>query len=436
MDAVVTHIRVSITIEIRLLRFVLLTSRHRFKAKQNHHTITMNTPLHLPFAPREITWASSTMMTTDSGNRIRKRRSHGSPTDRAATPTEDGIIEIDYRAGGPVLCESPCTSNLFQHTLPRGHKYHNLLANEGHKVQSPIVHLCNDEDIGGFVSVRLVGRRSVYALQEEPVPTLLISMDRVQSDEHEREREVQGKGRRSWTDLVRIFRASLRKSLASIWQSELDQNNLDLDADDFSVEIIDVRFYERESIHPCYSKDALYPVWTEVAEEIMARVLDPTGIFTVGCFRVGGKIHTRDRYWEWTVKESRERCPPTVVIGVDRLVERDWTQVRETVMAILDARGLDEVAVLIRKDADSRPEKLVGDWDPRSPLGVQDCRPDPGLGSSMNNSRAAGDVALGTLGAWVEVQELTTGDWVPMALTSANCCLPPEEGCPLRRRKV
>ncbi|KAL3482730.1 hypothetical protein BJX62DRAFT_245590 [Aspergillus germanicus] len=115
-------------------------------------------------------------------------------------------------------------------------------------------------------------------------------------------------------------------------------------------------------------------------------------------------------------------------MGVDRLVERDWTQVRETVIAVLDARGLDEVAVLIRKDVDSRPEKLVGDWDPQSPLGVQDCRPDPGLGSSINNSRAAGDVALGTLGAWVEVQELATGDWVPMALTSANCCLPPEEG--------
>jgi hypothetical protein len=143
---------------------------------------------------------------------------------------------------------------------------------------------------------------------------------------------------------------------------------------------------------------------------------------------VGGKIYTRDRYWEWTVKESRERCPPTVVIGVDRLVKRDWTQVRETVIAILDARGLDEVAVLIRKDADSRPEKVVGDWDPQDPLGVQDCRRDPGLGSSINNSRAAGDVALGTLGAWVEVQDLTTGDWVPMALTSATCCLPPEEG--------
>jgi hypothetical protein len=165
----------------------------------------------------------------------------------------------------------------------------------------------------------------VYALQDEPVPTLLISMDRVLSDEHEWEREVQGKGRRSWIDLVRIFRASLRKSLASIWQSELDQNNLDLDADDFSVEIIDVRFYERESIHPCYPTDAIFPVWMEVAEEIMTRVSDPTGIFTIGCFRVGGKVYTRNQYWEWSVEESRERCPPTVVIGVDRLVKRDWT---------------------------------------------------------------------------------------------------------------
>ncbi|KAL2788064.1 hypothetical protein BJX66DRAFT_340567 [Aspergillus keveii] len=304
------------------------------------------------------------MTTTDSDNRIRKRRSHGSSSDRAPTSTEDGIIEIDYRAGGPVLCESPCISNLFQYALPREHKYYNLVANEAHKVARPIVHLCNDENIGGLVGVHLAGRQSMCALQDEPVPTLLISMDRIQSDEHERDRSVQGKERRSWTDLVRIFRASLRKSLATLRQSGLDQNNLDLDADDFSVEVTDVRFDERESIHPCYPTDAISPVWTDVAEEIMARVLDPTGIFTIGCFRVGGKIYTRDRYWEWTVKESRERCPPTVVIGVDRLVKRDWTQVRETVIAILDARGLDEVAVLIRKDADSRPEKVVGDWDP------------------------------------------------------------------------
>jgi hypothetical protein len=46
-------------------------------------------------------------------------------------------------------------------------------------VVSPIVHLCNEEDIPGLVAVRLVGRQSVYALQDEPVPTLLISLDRI-----------------------------------------------------------------------------------------------------------------------------------------------------------------------------------------------------------------------------------------------------------------
>ncbi|KAJ0420794.1 hypothetical protein BJY00DRAFT_312720 [Aspergillus carlsbadensis] len=359
----------------------------------------MNPPLHLPFTPREVVYASSTMTTTDSDTRIRKRRSHGSSSDRAPIPTEDGIIEVDYRAGGRSSAS------------PR-HKYYNLVANEAHRVERPIVHLFNDENIRGLVGVYLVGRQSVYALQDEPVPTLLISMDRIESGEHERDRERQGKERRNWTDLVRISRASLRKSLVSLWQSDL-QNNLDLDG---------------ESIHPCYPTDAIFPVWTDVAEEILTRISDPTGIFTIGCFRVGGKIYTRDRYWGWTVEESRERCPPTVVIGVDRLVMRDWIQVRETVIAILDARGLDEVAVLIRKDADSRPVKAVGDWDPQSPLEVWNCRPNPDLGSSLNNSRAAGDAAFGTLGAWVEVQDLATGDWVPMALTSATCCLPPEEG--------
>ncbi|KAL2844019.1 hypothetical protein BJX68DRAFT_269884 [Aspergillus pseudodeflectus] len=139
-------------------------------------------------------------------------------------------------------------------------------------------------------------------------------------------------------------------------KSDPNRNHLDLDADDFSVEITDVRFHQRESIHPCYPTDAIFPVWTDVAEEIMTRISDPTGIFTIGCFRVGGKIYTRDLSWEWAVKESRERCPPTVVIGVDRLVKRDWAQVRETAIAVLDARDLDEVAVLIRKDVDSRPD--------------------------------------------------------------------------------
>ncbi|KAL2838184.1 hypothetical protein BJY01DRAFT_251086 [Aspergillus pseudoustus] len=331
----------------------------------------MEPPLHLSFAPTEITYASSISL---HDTPTRKRRYHGCSTDTAParTPDEDGIIETDYCAGGPVLVEPPCLNDRFMPTSE--HKHRNLVCYESGKVTSPFCALCWREDLRGILQVHLLGRRSLYGPEGESVITLLVLMDREESDAHEAKRR-----KRSWTDLARLFLVFLR---------------------------------EKKHLHGFSVGDCGYEV--HVAREYSS-VLSERCSLPLGCFRVGGKIYTRGQYFGYDSEEERQRCPPTVMLGVDRLAARDWREVRGTVVDILDARGLGSIAVLIRKDTYPRSSGKVA----RSGLG--------GRGSMSSHATTGNDIVLETLGGWVELKNPTTGDWVPMAVTSSRVCFPPEE---------
>ncbi|KAL3459404.1 hypothetical protein BJX64DRAFT_291231 [Aspergillus heterothallicus] len=378
----------------------------------------MEPPLHLPFSPTELAYASSISLPDTP---VRNRRYHGSSTDTTPNPTNDRyrIIETDHRVGGPVLCECPTYDDYS--TLNTGGEVSTLGISSRDQIPKDawsVYDLCHRL---GLSHPRLVGahvsrQRSVYDPHGESVKMVRVLIHREAYEKDQASKEE--KDRRSWADLARTL-------LDVLWD--------EMGLLDFSVEISDAQFMQREAVFPCKSFDAIYKVWTTVAEEILERIGDLTGIFSLACFRVGGHVYTRDQWWEYQVDADCERSPPTVVLGADRLESRDWREVRDIIVSILDARGLTSVAVLIRKDAEAQPGKVVENiCQDRYPFpygaAVGDCRPDPRLGTSINLSSAAGDTPRGTLGAWVELRHPVSGKWVPMVLTSSHCCFPSGEG--------
>lgn len=176
---------------------------------------------------------------------------------------------------------------------------------------------------------------------------------------------------------------------------------------DVSVEIIDAKFEEDPQIHACVPSDAIFPIWKQVAMEIFHNI-DRRGLFTIGCFRIGDA-------------NDRLKCPPTILLGVDRSVKRDWKPARDTIVAILDKRGLIDVAVTIRKDNKVTRRGWVGEDEG---VAVEDCRKDPNFGTSLSPWDRKNE--HGTLGGWVEVNNPETGVWSTFAITCAHCCFPKE----------
>lgn len=344
-------------------------------------TLQLTTLTPLIFIPAEVASASGGGLPTgpfgQSAPSARSRRSEGSSSDEAPVPTQDGFTEVDLRAGGPQLCESPCKTI---RPIPRTHEYHEALdGHRGYQLISQLMNICNQEGLD-YTSMSFCGRRSVYSPELTPIVTLLIYAKRPVVTQ------------RGWANIARKLQNHLRGQ-------ELPE---------VSVEIMDPRFEEDPKVHGCHPNDAVVPMWTDIVNDIIARV-DTIGINTIGCFRIGRDI-------------DRSRCPPTVLLGIDRQVFRDWRVVREAVVVALDSRGLTSVGVLIRKDK----KPLRASNLENNPIEPADCRRDPPLGYSLSPHSMKD--ALGTLGGWVQLKNPETGDWVSFAITCAHCCFPQKGG--------
>ncbi|KAL2837473.1 hypothetical protein BJY01DRAFT_251433 [Aspergillus pseudoustus] len=250
--------------------------------------------------------------------------------------TPDGIIENDLRAGGDVLCASPCYED-DNYPRPR-HKYRNTL--RGVSAYDLTIETARKHGVR-VVEAYICGRVSFFDWVHEPVLTLLILAYR--------DNTAPG----VWTGLVREFRGVLH----------------DKGWPEMPVEVIDPAFFLTHLLHPCQPEEAIFPIWKDVADEIIAKT-DLAGILTVGCFRVGGG---GEGYNSWY--QRHEKYPPTVVLGVDPHIQRDWREAREGVVRILDSRGLDEVAVLIRKDM---PSPRI-ETSRAKPVSAEHIRPGPSL---------------------------------------------------------
>ncbi|KAL4804891.1 hypothetical protein BDV18DRAFT_161295 [Aspergillus unguis] len=158
---------------------------------------------------------------------------------------------------------------------------------------------------------------------------------------------------------------------------------------------------KRLSIYPCYPSDAIFPLWQTIAEEIVANI-NTTGIFTIGCFCIGeGK------------RRSRENCAPTVLVEVNPRLKRKWKKIGRAIAKVLDGHGLFDVGICFRANWFHIP-----DPEPRVHASSGDCCLDSNAGCGH---------APGTLG-WIDLKNPMSGEWEPLALTNAHCCLPFSQG--------
>ncbi|KAL4925541.1 uncharacterized protein BDV17DRAFT_300296 [Aspergillus undulatus] len=303
--------------------------------------------------------------------------SYASPEIRTL-PATDGFIESALRAGGSRLCEPPCES---LPRIARAHTHYALRQGpQSHQLVVQLGDICRGENIR-YKEMNFYGQRSVYEPNAEPMVTLLVLAERS---------EAPG----SWMELTRKLYNHLRaRGIQGV-----------------PVETMDPRFMQRPKIHPCLPTDAIFPVWTHVATDIF-RGIDRTGVFSIGCFRIGNSY-------------NRMECQPTVLLGVDRKVKREWKPLKEAIVAILDRNNLNSVAVTICKDNKITRDGGPGDDD----IGarVKDCRRDPVLGTSLSPRSLR--TARGTLGGWVELLNPQKGIWVPFAIACLHCCFPSEDG--------
>ncbi|KAL4779658.1 hypothetical protein BJX76DRAFT_365088 [Aspergillus varians] len=338
-------------------------------------------PLVVPFMASELSYASPCLqghpasLFGGSLGPVRSRRSNGSSSDESPTPSLDGFTEEDLRAGGPQLPEAPCIT---LHQIPRSHQYHAALMGAGSfELFARIGDICREENLP-VLEMSFCGRRSIYGPGSDPILTLLIRARRGEVTE------------RGWSTIARKLWNYLRgRRLYGI-----------------SVEVIDPRFDESPKLHPCLRTDDISPVWRTVAEAILHHI-GVTGIFTLGCFRIG-------------IDANRQRCPPTVLFGVDRRAQRNWKEAREGAISVLESYGLYDVAVLIRNDTTA-----VRSGRTPAAAGVEDCRQDLKVGASI--APRSLNHGHGTLGGWVEIKNPKSGGWVPFILTCAHCCFPAED---------
>lgn len=336
-------------------------------------------PLVAPITPAEISYASGSFPVerteSPSGRSTRSRRSNRSSSDEDPIPAWDGFLEEDLRAGGPYLCEAPCETI---HRLPNHPNFEALGAPANQHVYSSVLEIGLQEHLD-ILEIHFCGRRSVFQRDQDPHLTVLLLARRHDLSE------------RGWIHIARKIRDHLRSR--HIFE--------------ITVEIIDPRFGQRPRFFPCSPDDAIFPLWERVGESIL-NTLDLTGLWTIGCCRIG-------------VSEDLIQCPPTILLGVDRQTRRNWKDVREAVVRVLDSFGLSTEGVLIRKD------KNVFKMDSQSTpatasTGIFMNEVNPGYSLCPQRMKHG----QGTFGGWIELRNPKSGKWVPFGITCSHCVFPPD----------
>ncbi|KAL4912364.1 hypothetical protein BDW62DRAFT_24456 [Aspergillus aurantiobrunneus] len=345
-------------------------------------------PLIAPLTLTEIYYASGLFLPLSSepsgadSPPTRSKRSHGSSTDEPSLPGEDGFVEDDLRAGGPVLAEAPCQTVQY---VTSDWQYHPVFKNiDQRDLTIDLFEICRQNGVRPL-EIHLCYRRAVFG-PDATIPTALVLADRGD--------DVLARG---WIDVARKLYAHLQTK----------------GIDGVAVEIVDLRLLQRSRVFPCFPDDEIFPLWDTVGPAILEKI-GLAGVFTVGCFRFG-------------LDKDPNKCPPTVLIGVDHRHPRDWKQARDEVLGVLESHRLTTVGVLIRKDIDAFVG-AISDANPAADPLI------PGVAHCANGAKPAYSCAHhalkhghGSLGEWVEIQNPDSKKWLPFALTCFHCCLPPED---------
>lgn len=314
----------------------------------------------------EVSYASPALNATMGGESVRHKRSHRSSVDKVLCA--DGFDEEDLRAGGPNLCEAPC----YTLQVPRDHHLYGALHVPGEH-RDAIRTMAEQSNIA--ISDLSFVRQGPCSGQPGPVPTRLLTVHR------------QNLTDRGWADFAR-----------KVWRY-LDSWGMG----EASVELLDRRFDTRPYIFPCKQSDDIYPIWGTVCGEILARV-GLTDILSVGCHRIGN-----------------EPSCAHILVAVAPESRREWSEVRDEIVGILEEFQLHAVGVIIRRDISPVDEdkRFTGD------LWVDECTPEAYFGASIGPSGSLSE--QGTLGGAFELKNPSTGEWEEFGLTCYHCTISNDE---------
>ncbi|KAE8150227.1 hypothetical protein BDV25DRAFT_140064 [Aspergillus avenaceus] len=305
----------------------------------------------------------------------RRKRTKRSSSDEVPVPQNDGLLEEDYRAGGPRLCELPAVKAI----IPSTHPDANLIEQKRGSLILGIQAITRDSSLD-VLEVDLVGRKARGSAWQPSLVTAMVTAHRPSPDE------------RGWLGVA-------RRILEYLVTEGLEATN---------VEIIDPCLESTPYVFPCYQSDPIYPYWERVACRILQR-FELKDWVSLGCQRVG-RIN------------SQSLCPPTVVLSVSRTAShRHWKPVREGILRILDQYNLFTVGVLIRYDLETESQGSDSDLYMQASM----CTTEAKVGYSLGLHDTT--YGHGTFGGWLEIQNPTTQKWVPFGVTCAHCILPRKE---------
>lgn len=291
----------------------------------------------------------------------RRRKNRGSSDDSGAE-LPDGLVNEDFRTGGPYLCAVPVQSVPLKNQHLEGRAVHLL-----EKVNSILL----SHEVA-FQSVDMCGRRSRVDPELDVIPTVLVLARRNALD-------------KNWLNACRDIRAFLTKENLS----------------SFNVEIADERAFELPRYSPVLPSDAIFHVWDKVWDQILMK-LDLKDIVCIECFRMG------------TSDDPKEN-PPTVILTVIKQSVRDWRQVREAAVSVLNDFNLPMVSVSIGPGNILRQDGGSIEY----PLSAYQDAAQAGVSLGIHGSALSG-----TFGGWVEIKDPRTGEWTKLGLTCFHCVDP------------
>ncbi|KAJ9289366.1 hypothetical protein DTO021C3_3192 [Paecilomyces variotii] len=300
----------------------------------------------------------------------RRRKNRDSSNDADSAELPDGLVDEDFRAGGPYLCHVPVRSI----ELHRSSPFSSPMDSRGLHLVRVISEILRSYDIQPQL-LDFCGRISTIDPEMSPTPTVVVLT------------ENRPFGNR-WIDACR----SIRRLLVA--REGLYQ---------YSVEIASRRAFQPPFYFPTKHTDAIYRMWPHVLDRILAMDIT-TDVNAIDCFRMG-------------YEERRDDNPPTVILSVERRSQRNWKVLRESIVHLLNSLGLWSVGVSIGPGA---VVKQVA-----HPLDLYKTGAQAGVslgvhGSNNNNNNKA----AGTFAGWIEIENPRTNQWEKFGLTCFHCVDP------------
>ena len=297
----------------------------------------------------------------------RKRRYRNCVDDKANLV--DGFINEFRRVGGPYLCSIPIKT--FPEYRPSSFSSRTWSKS---RIMTRVREILDSYKITTTREPALVGRRSVFNPEPEPILTFLVYS-----------RDANHNAMKAAKEIYALLESEHVRS--------------------FSVEVCHPRCEDPRLTFPILETDSISKCWEDVQHAIVDSV-DLADVMIVGCYRRGRGPNP-----------SVEETLPTVLIVVESTSNhRNWKKTREEIVDILSKFNLSNVAVEIVKDELESDPSSTGSLNPVLLSGTAK------IGESVAPS--SDEYASWTLGGFVELQSPVGHGWHVFGLTCFHCVVP------------